>query len=98
MRLPGVVVAFAFLSGSPGVVTPAISDPRIVQPPTQQSQSDRPKSQRTHAHGAQQVYFRNCTEARAAGVAPIYRGQPGYAPHLDRDHDGIACEPYRGRR
>lgn len=40
--------------------------------------------------------FRNCAEARAAGVAPIYRGQPGYAPHLDRDHDGIACEPYRG--
>ena len=37
-------------------------------------------------------YYKNCKEARAAGVAPIYRGQPGYAKHLDRDGDGIACE------
>ncbi|MFC6067752.1 excalibur calcium-binding domain-containing protein [Streptomyces ochraceiscleroticus] len=21
-------------------------------------------------------------------------GEPGYAEHLDRDHDGTACEPY----
>ncbi|MEX5303275.1 excalibur calcium-binding domain-containing protein [Kocuria sabuli] len=34
----------------------------------------------------------NCTEARAAGAAPIYRGSPGYAPKLDRDGDGVACE------
>ena len=38
------------------------------------------------------VYYKNCTEARAAGVTPIYRGSPGYAPRLDRDNDGIACE------
>jgi len=44
------------------------------------------------------VYYRNCTEARAAGVAPLYRGQPGYRPQMDGDLDGIACEPYRGRR
>lgn len=36
--------------------------------------------------------YRNCSEARAAGVAPIRRGQPGYGKHLDRDGDGIACE------
>lgn len=44
------------------------------------------------------VYFRGCNEARAAGAAPIYRGQPGYRPEMDGDGDGIACEPYRGRR
>ena len=38
-------------------------------------------------------YYRNCDAARAAGVAPIYRGQPGYRLPLDRDGDGIACEP-----
>ena len=43
------------------------------------------------------VYFPNCDAARAAGAAPIRRGQPGYRPALDRDNDGIACEPYRGR-
>lgn len=37
-------------------------------------------------------YYANCSAARAAGVTPIYRGQPGYGTHLDRDNDGIACE------
>jgi endonuclease YncB( thermonuclease family) len=41
--------------------------------------------------------FRNCAAARAAGAAPVHAGQPGYGPHLDRDGDGIGCEPYRGR-
>ncbi|WP_288857557.1 excalibur calcium-binding domain-containing protein [uncultured Corynebacterium sp.] len=38
------------------------------------------------------VYYANCSEARAAGAAPIYEGQPGYSRKLDRDGDGIACE------
>lgn len=41
--------------------------------------------------------FANCTEARAAGAAPVHRGDPGYGRHLDRDNDGVGCEPYRGR-
>lgn len=41
--------------------------------------------------------YRNCDEARAAGAAPVRRGDPGYGPHLDRDDDGVGCEPYRGR-
>ena len=36
--------------------------------------------------------FRNCSEARAAGAAPVMRGNPGYAPRLDRDGDGVGCE------
>lgn len=45
---------------------------------------------------APDVYYGNCDEARAAGDAPLYRGDPGYGPHLDRDGDGVACEPYAG--
>lgn len=44
-----------------------------------------------------------CNDARAAGTAPIYRGEPGYrdgmdgdGDGMDGDGDGIACEPYRG--
>ena len=44
--------------------------------------------------GSSPVSYGNCAAARAAGAAPLYRGQPGYASHLDRDNDGIACEPY----
>jgi len=36
--------------------------------------------------------YANCTEARAAGAAPVRRGDPGYGSHLDRDNDGIGCE------
>jgi len=36
--------------------------------------------------------FGNCAQARAAGAAPVRRGDPGYSRRLDRDGDGIGCE------
>ena len=39
------------------------------------------------------VYYETCADARAAGAAPLHRGEPGYRPGLDRDGDGVACEP-----
>lgn len=38
------------------------------------------------------AHYPNCTAVRAAGAAPIYRGEPGYSSSLDRDGDGVACE------
>ena len=38
------------------------------------------------------VYFQNCTAARAAGAAPVHAGDPGYGSHLDRDGNGTGCE------
>jgi hypothetical protein len=43
----------------------------------------------------QSLYYGGCSEARAAGAAPLYRGTPGYREGLDGDADGVACEPYR---
>ncbi|HEY0414192.1 MAG TPA: excalibur calcium-binding domain-containing protein [Allosphingosinicella sp.] len=43
------------------------------------------------------VYYPGCNQARAAGAAPIHRGQPGYRAGMDGDGDGIACEPVRPR-
>ncbi|GAA3963215.1 GmrSD restriction endonuclease domain-containing protein [Gordonia caeni] len=62
--------------------------PQERQQPRQQEQT-RPQPVRPQAP---QRSYNNCSEARAAGVTPIYRGQPGYSPKLDRDGDGIACE------
>ncbi|WP_244905239.1 excalibur calcium-binding domain-containing protein [Streptomyces agglomeratus] len=42
--------------------------------------------------GGGSVHYRNCDAAKAAGAAPVHRGDPGYGPHLDRDGDGSACE------
>lgn len=43
-------------------------------------------------------YWLDCEDARSARVTPLYLGEPGYRPELDRDGDGVACEPYRERR
>ncbi|QHE72871.1 excalibur calcium-binding domain-containing protein [Rhodococcus sp. WAY2] len=38
------------------------------------------------------VSYGSCADAKAAGAAPIYQGEPGYSTKLDRDKDGIACD------
>lgn len=43
------------------------------------------------------AYYSGCDDARAAGVAPLYAGEPGYREAMDGDGDGVACEPYRRR-
>jgi hypothetical protein len=48
--------------------------------------------QTTVPPAAPSVSYANCDAVRAAGAAPLYQGQPGYASHLDRDGDGVACE------
>lgn len=42
--------------------------------------------------GGESPYYSNCSAARAAGAAPLRRGEPGYRSGLDRDGDGVACE------
>ncbi|WP_324806603.1 excalibur calcium-binding domain-containing protein [Sphingomonas sp. LY29] len=44
-----------------------------------------------------EAYYQNCAAARAAGVAPLYIGEPGYRTKMDNDLDGVACERHRGR-
>lgn len=58
----------------------------------QAAAAQQAQQQQAFASQPQQGAFRNCREARAAGAAPLYRGQPGYGSHLDRDGDGVACE------
>jgi len=68
------------------VPEPATTTPAPVSTPAQSAPAESvPAAQPS-------VSYKNCTEARAAGVTPIYQGQPGYATYLDRDKDGIACE------
>lgn len=53
------------------------------------------QGQRHYEHATKNITsvpFANCRAARAAGAAPVYRGDPGYASWLDRDNDGIGCE------
>jgi len=65
------------------------------QPDSVAFHAARPSNRGALASAAYGDSYRNCREARAAGVTPIYRGQPGYGAHMDGDNDGIACEPIR---
>jgi hypothetical protein len=78
------------------LTVPAITDPANAQ--RRRDTRSAASAQQAASSSRDAVYYRNCAEARAAGVAPLYRGQPGYRPQMDGDSDGIACEPYRGRR
>lgn len=59
------------------------------------SESSRSKSgsgKKSSSGSSGSVYYKNCTAVRDAGAAPVRRGEPGYASHLDRDGDGVGCE------
>ena len=58
----------------------------------QAAAAQQARQQQAFVTQPQQGSYRNCSEARAAGAAPLYRGQAGYSPRLDRDGDGVACE------
>ena len=80
--------ASAAASASASAAAEAAASAAAEQPaqeqPAQEPQSEPEEQART--------YYANCTEAKAAGAAPLYQGEPGYRDKLDRDHDGIACE------
>ncbi|GAA1721392.1 hypothetical protein GCM10009809_16320 [Isoptericola hypogeus] len=62
-----------------------------VQEPEQQ-RTTAPQPDAGSGSGGGSVYYENCDAARAAGAAPVHRGDPGYDGHLDGDGDGVGCE------
>jgi outer membrane biosynthesis protein TonB len=58
--------------------------------PTSSQSSTEPTM--TAAPGSPAVTYTSCAEVRAAGKAPLHRGDPGYSRELDRNGDGVACD------
>jgi endonuclease YncB( thermonuclease family) len=65
---------------------PVVEDNDRRDAPAPRSDSDSSRS------GGGSASYSSCKAAKAAGDAPLYRGQPGYSGKLDRDGDGVACE------
>ena len=83
-------VASALTFGAVWIASaPAVGGPVPPTPSPAETTLDAPAVPST-------VYYSGCHEARAAGAAPLHRGDPGYRAEMDGDGDGIACEPYRG--
>lgn len=87
-----------------GFVAPATptktysADPAPTQEAAPETSEAAPAPRETYTEDAEEetstggnVYYKNCDAVRAAGAAPIKRGDPGYAKHLDRDGDGEGC-------
>lgn len=69
---------------------PVVEEPIVepVEEPAEEPAPPAPAPEPAPAH----VHFSSCKQAREAGAAPLYRGDPGYSSRLDRDNDGVACE------
>ena len=67
-------------SGAPLVVTHNLAEPSATP------------SAVTAETGGKVAPYANCDAVRAAGAAPVHRGDPGYSTSLDGDGDGSACE------
>ncbi|MEU6149855.1 excalibur calcium-binding domain-containing protein [Actinosynnema sp. NPDC047251] len=80
-------------SGSDTIAPPPPpTQQQTVAPPPRQTVEPQPAPQPVAPPPPPSAYYANCAAARAAGAAPLYRGQPGYRAALDRDNDGVACE------
>jgi hypothetical protein len=71
---------------------PVMAKGKIKAKPDTQETVDEDDGDKVQKSTKVEVYFRTCKDARAAGYSRMRTGQPGYARHLDRDNDGIACE------
>ncbi|TKV62052.1 excalibur calcium-binding domain-containing protein [Nakamurella flava] len=80
------VDAPAAAAEAPAVPAPA---PLAAIPSTTKAPTTGAKPEPTRGGGGS---YKNCSEARAAGAAPVHVGDPGYGSHLDRDGDGVGCE------
>lgn len=92
---PKTVTAYLKVA-APGTACPTAEHTQLHPDP--EVPGDRDDSGNSSSGGAStggaggSVYYKNCTAVRAAGAAPIRRGDPGYGRHLDKDGDGVACE------
>ncbi|MFE1344708.1 excalibur calcium-binding domain-containing protein [Streptomyces sp. NPDC058757] len=91
---------------SPIPVPPPVErpDPYTSEPDVPETEPDVPETEASdpvipepsESAPSEATYYENCDAAREAGAAPLLRGEPGYRDALDREGDGIACEPYAG--
>lgn len=104
MRLPGIVALLMFSLSAGFATMPVAAHPGGLNSQgchnnrktggyhCHRGPSASPSSALRAVSSSSQREFANCSQARAAGAAPVRAGDPGYGRHLDRDGDGIGCE------
>ncbi|MFD4240563.1 excalibur calcium-binding domain-containing protein [Streptomyces sp. NPDC058525] len=78
---------------APGKTCPAATGTRLHAEVTKAPTPTQEEADGTSGTGGGgSAYYKNCDAAKAAGAAPIRKGQPGYRSALDKDGDGVACD------
>lgn len=73
--------------------TPLVPSVPPVAPSKALTELPKPAPQPSVDVDKKDQYYRNCSEAKDAGAAPLRQGvDEGYRSALDRDKDGIACD------
>ncbi len=87
------LIRFGFASPRRRLMTICLAGTAAIGSLFGMSGSDEPVRAQPAAPAAQvaEVDYANCDAVRAAGKAPLRRGDPGYSAKLDRDGDGVAC-------
>jgi hypothetical protein len=79
IALPAAIFVGAF-AGTLYAATPGMPGMRALREVVTQRTNDQ--------------HYGGCEEARAANHENIYSWEPSYRVSMDRDGDGVACEPY----
>ncbi|GAA1886319.1 excalibur calcium-binding domain-containing protein [Asanoa iriomotensis] len=77
---------------APATAVPTTVRPNPTPTPTSAVAATTAPSKAATQAAPKPVSYANCAAVRAAGKAPLRRGQPGYRTALDADRDGVACE------
>jgi Excalibur calcium-binding domain len=64
----------------------------LAEPPATDPSAGPPPRSSTERDDGRGRPYRDCMEAWLARDLPLFAGEPGYSPELDRDGDGEACE------
>lgn len=84
---------------------PTVQDTSTITPDTEEPQVNptenvddnsfvegEPRNNTDNTFEEDTVFYATCAEVIDAGLAPLFAGDAGYANHLDRDADGVACD------
>ena len=92
MLPPSIVPTSVLTPPAQGDPNPNYGNPATTRPQPRTTTPKAPTTTKPKTTAPANIYYKNCAAVKAAGKAPIRRGQPGYGSHLDRDGDGVGCE------
>jgi hypothetical protein len=88
----GVLMVMGGVAGGSSIEAPLVRSVAAQSPVTPRPVEPQPAQRAQQPQQPQQAQKPPCTGSPAAGTPSVHRGEPGYRPWVDDDHDGMACQ------